>query len=108
MQRIKDSMIRHMQSRDPNLSSSYLNHETLWDISDSVDKLTFIDFIKGFVPGFISDRLFMFFKNRHVLEFLFTFYDELFDLINLLIWRPRCVSMIELEKLHNIYKNRYF
>ena len=103
MESFKYELIDLIQLYDPITARQYLDERTLWDIGDSITDLTFIDIIKGFVPGFLTDRLFMLFKNRKlVLDILLVFYNNLFDNLENNIWLPRCDAMIQKEKALNI------
>src|SRR5436190_5201258 len=109
MDNFKQNLLDILQLYDPSLSQHYLDCQHindcqhLWDTFDSLQHLTFIDIIKGFVPGFLSDRLFGLYKNRSlVLDILSHIYHDLFISIYTKIWLPRCEAMITKEKQHNI------
>jgi hypothetical protein len=103
METFKYEMVDLLQLYDSNTARQYLDQQSLWDIGDSIIDLTFIDIIKGFVPGFLTDRLYMLFKNRQlVLDTLLIFYEDLFNNLENNIWRPRCDAMISKEQSLNI------
>jgi hypothetical protein len=103
MESFKYDLIEIIQLYNPQVVQQYLDHNTLWNIGDSIVDLTFIDIVKGFVPGFLTDRLYMLFNNRQlVLDTLLIFYNNLFNSIDDKIWRPRCDAMILKERSLNI------
>ena len=103
MESFKYDLMEIIQLYNPQVVQQYLDHNTLWNISDSIVDLTFIDIVKGFVPGFLTDCLYMLFNNRQlVLDTLLIFYNNLFNSIDDKIWRPRCDAMILKERSLNI------
>ena len=81
------------------LTMASLQHPTLWDISYDPLNLTFLDIVKGFVPGFLTDIILSVTHNRRkVLDFTSEFFTDNFLTLRSSIWIPRCESMIQKEK----------
>ena len=76
-----------------------LQHPTLWDISYDPLNLTFLDIVKGIVPGFLTDIILSVTHNRRkVLDFTSEFFTDNFLTLRSSIWIPRCETMIQKEK----------
>jgi hypothetical protein len=81
------------------LTMDSLQHPTLWNISYDPLNLTFLDIVKGVVPGFLSDIILSVTHNRRkVLDFTSVFFTELFLSLRSSIWVPRCETMILKER----------
>ena len=81
------------------LTMASLQHPTLWDISYDPLNLTFLDIVKGFVPGFLTDIILSVTHNRRkVLDFTSEFFTDNFLTLRSSIWIPRCETMIQKEK----------
>ena len=81
------------------LTMASLQHPTLWDISYDPLNLTFLDIVKGFVPGFLTDIILSVTHNRRkVLDFTSEFFTDNFLTLRSSIWIPRCEIMIQKEK----------
>ena len=81
------------------LTMASLQHPTLWDISYDPLNLTFLDIVKGFVPGFLTDIILSVTHNRRkVLDFTSEFFTDNFLTLRSSIWILQCETIIQKEK----------
>ena len=108
----KEHLLDALKTFDTSLTMSFLSHKFLWNIDSDPLHLTFIDIIKGIIPGFLTEKIFRVTNNRkYTIDLLQILYDALYADLRKFIWQPRCDAMISLEKSLNIdkreKKNRY-
>jgi hypothetical protein len=105
MQLFKQHLFDALQTFDASLNMSFLSHKFLWNIDSDPLHLTFIDIIKGIIPGFLVEKILRVTNNRkYTIDLLQILYDALYADLKKFIWQPRCDAMISLEKSLNIDK----
>jgi hypothetical protein len=64
MQLFKQHLFGALHTFDDSLTMSYLDHKFLWNIDSDPMYLTFIDIIKGIIPGFLVEKILRVSNNR--------------------------------------------
>jgi hypothetical protein len=81
------------------ITSSELDHYSIWLYYVDDILFTFVDIIKGFVPLFLYDTIFSFVKSKKiVLSIISIFMNNIYiDFMNN-IWKPRCNQQLLIEE----------
>ena len=105
MSTFRQQLLDNLIYFDNSISSEFLSHDTLWNIGEHPENFTFIDIIKGIVPSFFTDKIFSVTNNsKFTFDLIQILYDALYIDIKEFIWKPRCDTMLTLERSLNIDK----
>ena len=98
MEKFRLSVLNALLNHSNRINATFLVHNYIWNISHDNSHFTFLDIIKGIVPGFLSQKIYEVTNNRKlVLDYLHCIYDELYIDLKTNIWQPRCDAMIQKE-----------
>ncbi|PKY61049.1 hypothetical protein RhiirA4_485509 [Rhizophagus irregularis] len=87
--------------------TNVLSVDNLWDLSQDNHYLTFIDFIKGFIPLALSDYLkSLSLNNKVVLTIIGDLHNFTYNEIMNNIWKPRCELQVAFEKGLSVTKKK--
>jgi len=105
MEKFRSNLLDLLNGHSIKINSSYLSHNTIWNINYDLTNFTFIDIIKGIVPTFLTTKIHNVTRDRDiVMNYLHTIYGEMYIEVKAFIWTPRCDEMLQKELSMGITK----